>query len=331
MKKEEVTQLNQKRKREDSKEIDEHNTKVFKTNKKCIFFVYSDCEKSKEWLKDNLEKLSPLKIVIGKCNEEKTLYAFCEWESEIDITNDTQFDFEGIHPKISQEKIIGSKYSKNDKYDMLEYIVTKDKDYLEFGISVKEYLQYSSFIHFFFQLKRDKYLLHNGENLPSFLTITDPNERREQFNFWVKYSDNKGFEINRDCYWIVKRAGIGVTTSIMKKYPNIFIKSKDKWWDGYGGENEVLIPNLNSSKKVGRDLKTWAEPYISHLEVRRSFTIPVHTVLIVTSNRTIDEVYKDNQHLNSGIKSRFIEINAEENLGNDGYFDFNIALKKIFM
>ena len=41
--------------------------------------------------------------------------------------------------------------------------------------------------------------------------------------------------------WHYGDTGTGKSTHVRTKYPDAFIKSNDVWWDGYQGEETVII------------------------------------------------------------------------------------------
>ena len=58
----------------------------------------------------------------------------------MNIRNAKHFDLDGFHPNIGKDKSFGKKSAKSSKHDMIKY-VTKDGDYIEFGIECKKYME----------------------------------------------------------------------------------------------------------------------------------------------------------------------------------------------
>ena len=58
----------------------------------------------------------------------------------MNIRNAKHFDLDGFHPNIGKDKSFGKKSVKSSKHDMIKY-VTKDGDYIEFGIECKKYME----------------------------------------------------------------------------------------------------------------------------------------------------------------------------------------------
>lgn len=84
--------------------------------------------------------------------------------------------------------------------------------------------------------------------------------------------------------------GVGKSRYVKSFKP--FLKSLNKWWDGYEQEETVLIDDLelDSLQYLGHYLKIWADPYgYVYGEVKGAKTALNYKYLYVTSNYDIDE------------------------------------------
>jgi hypothetical protein len=50
--------------------------------------------------------------------------------------------------------------------------------------------------------------------------------------------------------WHYGKTGTGKSKHVRNKYPDAFIKSNDVWWDGYAGEETVIIEEMGP-KQIG--------------------------------------------------------------------------------
>lgn len=50
--------------------------------------------------------------------------------------------------------------------------------------------------------------------------------------------------------WHYGPTGTGKSYSVRTKHPDAFIKSNDVWWDGYQGEDTVIIEEMGP-KQIG--------------------------------------------------------------------------------
>lgn len=94
--------------------------------------------------------------------------------------------------------------------------------------------------------------------------------------------------------WIVGPPGCGKDGNVIKKY-SPFVKPHNKWWDGYSGQEVVLISDVDKSdaKWIGNFLKIWTDRYPFRAEIK-SGTIQIRPKKIfVTSNYLIKELFED--------------------------------------
>ena len=55
--------------------------------------------------------------------------------------------------------------------------------------------------------------------------------------------------------------GIGKSYAVRSVYPNLYVKSSNKWWDGYTNQDVVLVDDLDSDV-LKHYIKIWADPHI---------------------------------------------------------------------
>lgn len=108
--------------------------------------------------------------------------------------------------------------------------------------------------------------------------------------------------------WIFGESGAGKTRAVLDRFPNLYPKPRNVWWDGYQGERVVLVDDLDRyDVALGGKLKHWADcyPFIgeckgSSLKIRPSW-------LFVTSQYRIEDIWTDVETCDA-LKRRFVCI-----------------------
>lgn len=79
----------------------------------------------------------------------------------------------------------------------------------------------------------------------------------------------------------------------VKQLKDLFVKPLNKWWDGYKGESNVLISDVdeNHSKWIGSFLKIWCDRYPFIGEIKCSSIKIRPKRIYVTSNYTLETLF----------------------------------------
>ena len=110
-------------------------------------------------------------------------------------------------------------------------------------------------------------------------------------------------ELNNE--WLWGEAGTGKTKSAWDRYPNLYVKSINKWWDGYNHQDVVLLDDWDPKHEIlTQHLKTWADRYPFRAETKGSSMMARPKKIIVTSNYSIDQCFVNEEDIKA-IKRRF--------------------------
>ena len=92
-------------------------------------------------------------------------------------------------------------------------------------------------------------------------------------------------------FWFYGEAGTGKSRKARSLYPNAYLKSQNKWWDGYAGEDTVILDDCDSVNPGFLHLmKLWTDRYAITDETKGG-TVPLqYERFIVTSNWSLSEI-----------------------------------------
>nr|QTE03426.1 MAG: replication-associated protein [Phylloscopus tenellipes CRESS-DNA-virus sp.] len=113
--------------------------------------------------------------------------------------------------------------------------------------------------------------------------------------------------------WLHGKPGKGKDTAVIEKYAP-YIKPHNKWWDGYDGQTSVLLSDVDlaTAKWCGTHLKIWSDRYPFNAEIKGGSTVLHPEKLFVTSNYTIDQLFRhEDATLCNALKRRFEVINCD--------------------
>jgi hypothetical protein len=86
-------------------------------------------------------------------------------------------------------------------------------------------------------------------------------------------------------------------------YPGAYLKAQNKWWDGYTGQEAVILDDLDSNV-LGHYLKIWADRYACTGETKGGQVALRHKVIVITSNYRPEDLFTDRE-ICEAISRRF--------------------------
>jgi len=120
---------------------------------------------------------------------------------------------------------------------------------------------------------------------------------------YVRY--NRGFECLRQqvvpafeadgCrgVWVYGPPGYGKSKFVRDTYNDIYIKAQNKWFDGYNGQETILLDDYDCGSALSHYFKIWMDRYACTGEIKGGTVNLQHRDFVVTSNYSIDEMVSD--------------------------------------
>ena len=230
-------------------------------------------------------------VIASEKHEDGTphIHAYVLLHKRFNCRDPLFWDLQGYHGNYQKAKSIDS---------VIRYI-KKDGDILEFGeISWAEKID-----------SRQEHRRYLGKRLMEEpledIVRDDPSlmfgltRLRQDVNTWKQLSLKPYTAPDCRGIWIYGPSRIGKShfvraaeTDPVTAKLELYVKAQNKWWDGYEGEKAVLIDDMDSDC-LAHYLKIWADKYACTGEVKGGHVPLCHERLYVTSNFSIDELFKD--------------------------------------
>lgn len=282
----------------------------YRLNSKNLFLTYPQCAMEKEdALTILMTKLKIKNYIIGREQHKDGtphLHAYLELEKKVDIRDPSKLDLEEYH---------GNYQGCKNKWATMKY-VRKGGDF----ITDMEDLEQREEAH-------DGHKKFLGEKLVSGVPLEQLVEEHPQLIFGYKklkqdveaYNLDKktAYKGQRDNLWIYGQPGQGKSQWVDRNHPDAFRKDQSKWWDGYTGEEVVVIEDMDNNC-LGHYLKIWGDHYPCSGEVKGAKVPLMHKRLIITSNYYISDIWKEDKIMAAAIARRF-KVKTVKGSYEEGY------------
>ena len=289
----------------------------FRISSKSWFLTYPKCPVGKTLAMELLKPKRPVKgmVVASEKHEDGSphLHAFVLLKSRYDCTNchfwDINVGDEVYHPNVQKCRNID---------DVVKYI-KKDGDILEFGdIDWKEKVTarqehrraiakdlISGAKTLAQAIDEDPTLLFGARHLKQDLETYHQAKIQP-----LEASDVRGI-------WIYGPPGVGKSRLVRQEEKSLYLKSQNKWFDGYIGQKAILIDDFDKKGDcLSHYLKIWADRYGCTGEVKGAQVSLCHERFFITSNYHPRDIFGEDEILLEAILRRFKVIHmVDKTLG----------------
>lgn len=283
---------------EDTTVVKKERKNKFRLASKSFFLTYPRCRLGKERALDKLAALvgdCAYAVVGHELHEDgfPHLHALVQVEEKMETRNAAFFDLEDSEDEEAEELPViyhGNYQGARDAGEVRGYCM-KSGDFVEHG----EFVENKQTA---VQKRQTQNRLILATPLPELvqsgeISLFSYKELRAAKALYLLDSIVVPEYMPKECLWIYGAPGVGKSRWARTHYAGrFFSKGRNKWWDGYEGQNCVLLEDVDHSwELLSHHIKIWADCYPFPAEIKGGIVRPVYDTLLVTSNYLPHQVF----------------------------------------
>lgn len=132
--------------------------------------------------------------------------------------------------------------------------------------------------------------------------------------------------------WLYGDTDAGKSQMALEKWPMAFQKSANKWWDGYRGQEVVILDDLGKAagQRLAYHIKRWTDKWPAPGGEVKNGTIPLpFTLFVITSQWSIQDMF-DCQRDRAAIKRRCMCVHVVNHVGVVVEDDNSLACEEVY-
>lgn len=222
------------------------------------------------------------------------LQCYCQFETRIRLT--------ALKKKYSPT--IHWETAKGTALQNFEYCSKEDKTALEFG-ERPQFEDAGEREKKRWQVAREAAVAGRVEDVPDQIYVQHYKSIKAIAHDHMQINENSAELEN---YWLWGVPGSGKSYKARTTWgvlPDIYLKGSNKWWDGYSGQETVVMEDLDPGHAYLADrIKCWADVYPFTAEVKGGTVVLRPKRIVITSNYKIEDIFP-NLIDQQAIKRRF--------------------------
>lgn len=116
--------------------------------------------------------------------------------------------------------------------------------------------------------------------------------------------------------WVVGPTGVGKSRGTRERFPGLYPKPLNKWWDGYAEQPVVLLDDVDNNQVswIGHFLKIWSDHYPFIAEMKGGSKLIRPKQVVVTSQYSIMQLFTNDDALRDALLRRFEVVEVRKDV-----------------